>query len=1039
MDIHTVAPGCFITHLVNSSCNMGVRQPMDDNNMPTLPSPTLLVPLGSESIKNLLDTLPIYFKSDPRRTFITQVAAPLFSDSADSDSSAFDVLNFEQLQKVKLDEETSGENALNLLFLNNNILKNRLENTWHQLRSHDTFISAGLAGYRVPNINIIVLADLWDENSSVFLLPVLYHLKQFFDQSSKVMFQVLLKVARFPGEERSKDQEIRIYRLLTELENRIQPRKEMDDDPLLKYLGYPASLSLDHIRFYLLDSELENDLTVSNRNEYDSIISSFLLSALNGQIATVLTDSLTDDLLSSNRGYFASTGSTSIVFDPNPIMEYCSRRLGAEYLLRNYWPTTGVDKLIVEKYLKEAADKVGDPLRWIQRLLKNSKFSLVQNHMDWDIQFSMEDLSLQSPAPDMVKECTWTEDINAYYKNFEQVILPSLCNGIEKDSASLQLELVELQKSTNCELISQVELHPNVLINGKQMLQDWLLRLKAQQDAIEKVISTQVPLDSIRTKFDENIAAISEALNAFPSLPIIIKIIPRGKFKTFVLRIYSLLKLRARYRALDVALAAVKDQLALLTCIPVKARLAQEVKHFIEGLMAEVERSILEFDLLDKRLRGIQENLAKDYHQFIPGVTLVSGCPNFQLYPANQEFTENCYTKYQPLDENIRLVLLQEMGFLHDWKDKDDETLISILLDYGRKAFAPVNDIHLNRVLRETKAIGIDDQQIRNRIWDYSQSCICLLKPDWDNCEITGGAWYHFAHIDCEMNPILNPLITEKWRDWDIVYSNTPYYFSFTTAKTRIPLAALEALIKPGELAWKSLSSSEMRKLDILPGKSNMNPPVTIQEIGKDIVQKVFNWTFTPKGSTSPVYQTITLNISKDRYNEVRARKRYSEDYHLYSEEEMPEIRDLTLAFQKLHSEHNWSTYNQAFNILTFVQSCFPYSFDEDTTSINDWPRYPIETLYDGTGDCEDVAILCGAVLARLGFSSVLLGYPRHLAFGVQAADTLKGEYIHDPATGNKYYYGEATAKGWRLGEIPTGYRSTPPEEIFPITIAVKE
>lgn len=1012
---------------------------MDDTNMPTLPYPTLLVPLGCGSIKNLLDTLPIYFKSDPRRTFITQVAAPLFTDSAESDSNAFDVMNFEQLQKMKLDEVEPSKNALNLLFLNNNILKNRLENTWHQLRSHDTFIRAGLAGYRVPNINIIVLADLWDEASIVFLLPVLYHLKQFFDQSSKVMFQVILKAARFPGEERSKDQEIRIYRLLTELENRIQPRKEMDDDPLLKYLGYPASLSLDHIRFYLLDSELENDLTVSNRNEYDAIISSFLLSILNGQIATVLTDSLTDDLMSLDRGYFASAGSTSIVFDPNPVIEYCSRRLGAEYLLRNFWPTTGVDKLVVEKFLKEAADKIGDPLRWIQRMLTNSRYSLIQNHTDWDIQFSMEDLSLQSPSPDMIGECTWADDIEVYLKNFNQVTLPSFLNGIEKDSASLLLELVDLQKSTNSELLSKVELHPNVLINGKQMLQDWLLRLKAQEDAIEKVISTQVSLDSISTTYSESIVSIKNALEAFPTLPVILKIIPKGKFKTFVLRIYSLLKLRGHYRTLDDALAAAKDQLVLLTCIPVKGRLALEVKKFIEGLIAEVESSLSEFDLLEKRLRGIQQKLETDYPQFIPGVSLISGSPNFQLYPANQEFTENCFKKYQPLDENIRLVLLQEMGFLHAWKEKDDDALVSILLDYGRKAFVPINDINLNHVLRETKVIGIDDQQIRNRVWEYSQSCICLLKPNWDNCEITGGGAYHFAEIDCETNPILNPLITGKWRDWEIFYSNTPYYFSLTTAKTRIPIAALEALIMPGELAWKSLSASEMRKLDILPGKSNVNPPVTIHEIGEDIVQKVFNWTFTPKGSPTPVYQTITLNISKDRYTEVRARQRYSGQYNLYSEEEMPEIRDLTLAFQKLHSERNWSTYNQAFNILTFVQSCFPYSFDKDTTNEVEWPRYPIETLYDGTGDCEDVAILCGSVLARLGFSSVLLRYPQHLAFGVQAADSLKGEYIHDPATGKKYYYGEATAKGWRLGEIPAGYRSAPPQEIFPITIAVKE
>jgi len=187
------------------------------------------------------------------------------------------------------------------------------------------------------------------------------------------------------------------------------------------------------------------------------------------------------------------------------------------------------------------------------------------------------------------------------------------------------------------------------------------------------------------------------------------------------------------------------------------------------------------------------------------------------------------------------------------------------------------------------------------------------------------------------------------------------------------------------------------------------------------------------------VNQEIKLNISRARYEQYHQKERERNAYNVYSEEEMPEIRELTQSFFKLHSEHNWSTYNQAFNILTFVQSCFPYSFDKDSVNKIDWFRYPIETLMDGTGDCEDVAILCAAILARLGFSTVLLDYPGHVAFGVQAAGNLKGEYVFDENTGKKYYYGEATAKGWRLGEIPPSYREIKPEKIFQINIKVSE
>jgi hypothetical protein len=145
------------------------------------------------------------------------------------------------------------------------------------------------------------------------------------------------------------------------------------------------------------------------------------------------------------------------------------------------------------------------------------------------------------------------------------------------------------------------------------------------------------------------------------------------------------------------------------------------------------------------------------------------------------------------------------------------------------------------------------------------------------------------------------------------------------------------------------------------------------------------------------------------------------------------------MEFQRLHVGQNWSAYNQAFNVLNFVQCCIPYSFDKDTTGFDDWPRYPIETLMEQTGDCEDVAILCAAVISRLGFQTVLLLYPSHLAFGVAGADNLKGDYVIEPGSGKRFYYGEATGKGHVLGEIPSAYTNKTPEQILPVTILITE
>jgi predicted transglutaminase-like cysteine proteinase len=211
-------------------------------------------------------------------------------------------------------------------------------------------------------------------------------------------------------------------------------------------------------------------------------------------------------------------------------------------------------------------------------------------------------------------------------------------------------------------------------------------------------------------------------------------------------------------------------------------------------------------------------------------------------------------------------------------------------------------------------------------------------------------------------------------------------------------------------------------------------------------VRKAFRWKFRPKGSAKEFEQSIVLAISRSRFEYYRRQPRLNNQWNIYAELEMPEVRDLAAEFQKLHAQHRWSTYNQAYNVLKFVQSCIPYSRDPDTTGHADWARYPIETLMEGTGDCEDVAILCASVIARLGLQVVLLLYPPigangryHIAFGVAGADNLKGDYVVDRKTGQRYFYGEAAGRGWRLGELPGEYIGITPEQILPVSILLQE
>ena len=107
---------------------------------------------------------------------------------------------------------------------------------------------------------------------------------------------------------------------------------------------------------------------------------------------------------------------------------------------------------------------------------------------------------------------------------------------------------------------------------------------------------------------------------------------------------------------------------------------------------------------------------------------------------------------------------------------------------------------------------------------------------------------------------------------------------------------------------------------------------------------------------------------------------------------------------------------------LSFVQS-LKYVLDEESKAQEEYVRYPVETLVDGEGDCEDKTALLAALLKEMGEDFVIIILPDHLALGVQcdAADhTNPIKY-----DGKTYYYVESTTPKWAIGQIPSEYASS--------------
>lgn len=105
--------------------------------------------------------------------------------------------------------------------------------------------------------------------------------------------------------------------------------------------------------------------------------------------------------------------------------------------------------------------------------------------------------------------------------------------------------------------------------------------------------------------------------------------------------------------------------------------------------------------------------------------------------------------------------------------------------------------------------------------------------------------------------------------------------------------------------------------------------------------------------------------------------------------------------------------------ILRFVQS-LEYTYDNTTTSMNEYWRFSVETLVDETGDCEDTSILFASIMEAIGYDAVLINPPGHLAVGILGSEGYQGSYY--TYSGQRYYYCETTGEGWIMGQIPSEY-----------------
>ena len=182
---------------------------------------------------------------------------------------------------------------------------------------------------------------------------------------------------------------------------------------------------------------------------------------------------------------------------------------------------------------------------------------------------------------------------------------------------------------------------------------------------------------------------------------------------------------------------------------------------------------------------------------------------------------------------------------------------------------------------------------------------------------------------------------------------------------------------------------------------------------------------------------SIVLNISTNLYDYFQNDREHLAYYYQFEDGEVPPNyfsfmlseydRPVMHAIAEEFSRYVTSEEERANLALSFVQS-LPYAYDNDSKDAEEYVRYPIETLVDGQGDCEDKVALLIALLYEMEADFVLLALPEHMAVGVHLDDVDAGSYLwfHN----KRYYYMETTKPNWQIGQIPEHYRSAEMEVV---------
>jgi hypothetical protein len=175
-------------------------------------------------------------------------------------------------------------------------------------------------------------------------------------------------------------------------------------------------------------------------------------------------------------------------------------------------------------------------------------------------------------------------------------------------------------------------------------------------------------------------------------------------------------------------------------------------------------------------------------------------------------------------------------------------------------------------------------------------------------------------------------------------------------------------------------------------------------------------------GTTDGQSWDIAFVLYKYAYSEMRnePRGRDYDEYVAVAQDSGVADSLATLVDNDLEDSGITGDLSKVSTIIDWVQS-FAYVTDDVYEDYDEYPKFPVETTTEVSGDCEDTSILLASLLQAepYNYDMVLISPPGHMAVGIYSTDREGTYYTYD---GRDYYFIETTGSGWGIGDVPEDY-----------------